>query len=147
MTDKNGFSLIELLVAVSIMGILMTMGFYGYSRLMVKSNIEADTRQILAAANRARQYSFTRKEILTLNLDGKNITVTEGGNAYGDFSLTTKTDFEIISEDGIIFRDGFSTAGVIRARVNAVRAEYDCILFEASRIRAGRYDGERCNVR
>jgi prepilin-type N-terminal cleavage/methylation domain-containing protein len=145
---RLGFTLFELLVVISIMGVLVTLGLYGYNRLVMKTNIEADTKQILAMANRARQYSFTRKEVLKLELVGNNVRVlNKNGSVYEDLLVITKTEFQQPSGGQITFRDGFTTSGMLRSKLSGYAAEYDCVLFESSRIKAGRLDGANCNVR
>jgi prepilin-type N-terminal cleavage/methylation domain-containing protein len=147
MMNKKGITLIELIVVVGILGILLTMGTFNYKRLMVKANIEKDTRQILAVTNRARQYSFTRKINLFVKVNGKSITVEDADDAvYGDFRLNTGTEF--VTDDDIAFSDGFVVAtGMIRASVLNSGAEFDCVSFEANRIKTGKFDGENCDVR
>ncbi|GAB1535997.1 hypothetical protein ADMFC3_16280 [Geovibrio sp. ADMFC3] len=145
--NNKGITLIELLAVVTIVGILLTMGTIGYRQLSVKANVESDTRQILALTNMARQYSFTRKVTLRVSVNDRVIKIVDAdGNDYEGLSLTAKTPFE--TDDDITFTGGFSTVtGMIRSSGDDTRAEYDCVLYEANSVSAGRYDGENCNVR
>jgi prepilin-type N-terminal cleavage/methylation domain-containing protein len=147
MMNSKGITLIELLVVVTIVGILLTMGTIGYRRLSVKANVESDTRQILAVTNMARQYSFTRKVTLKVSVNEKVIKIIDtAGNDYEGLFITAKTPFE--TEEDITFTGGFSTVtGMIRSSAGDSGAEYDCVLYEANSVSAGKYDGENCNVR
>jgi prepilin-type N-terminal cleavage/methylation domain-containing protein len=146
MMNKKGLTAIELMAVMSIIGIILALGVINYRNLMVKANVESDVRQVLAMVSTARQYSFTRKIPLQVSVDGKTVRIeTEDGNLYQGLSFTGSTDFE--TEDDITFVSGFVTVtGTIRSSGGS-RAEYDCILFETNRIKAGRFSNGACDAR
>jgi prepilin-type N-terminal cleavage/methylation domain-containing protein len=146
MINRKGLTAIELMAVMSIIGIILAFGVISYRNLMVKANVESDVRQVLAMVSAARQYSFTRKIPLQVAVDGKTVRIErEDGSLYQGLSFTGSTDFE--TEDDITFVSGFVTVtGTIRSGGGS-RAEYDCILFETNRIKAGRFANGACDVR
>lgn len=146
MINRKGLTAIELMAVMSIIGIILAFGVISYRNLMVKANVESDVRQVLAMVSTARQYSFTRKIPLLVAVDGKTVRIeTEDGNLYQGLSFTGSTDFE--TEDDITFVSGFViVTGTIRSGGGS-RAEYDCILFETNRIKAGRFANGACDAR
>ena len=145
--NNKGLTLVELIVVTAIMGILLTMGTLGYRSLMLKADVESDTRQILSFTNTARQYSFTRKENLAVVVNGRQISVVDAdGDVYDNFTLTVRTPF--VTDDNVAFSGGFTVSqGMIRSALENMKAEYDCVFYEANRVKAGKYDGENCNAR
>ncbi|QAR32069.1 type II secretion system protein [Geovibrio thiophilus] len=146
MMNKKGLTAIELMAVMTIMGIVLTIAVINYRNLMVKANVESDTRRILTMVTSARQYSFTRKVQLHVAVDGKTVRIeTEDGNLYEGLSFTGSTDFE--TEDDITFVSGFVTVTGTITSGGGSRAEYDCILFETNRIKAGRFVNGACDAR
>lgn len=75
MKKKNGFTLIELMVTVAIMGILMSIAVPQYERYITRSNriaMQADLMQIASALERARavQLTYTGADLSSVNIYG-----------------------------------------------------------------------------
>lgn len=66
MRRRQGFSLIELLIVVAIVGIMSSLGFASsYSQLQSR-RFDSGVEQLALAARKARQYAQTRSETYTL---------------------------------------------------------------------------------
>lgn len=61
MSDRLGFTLIEIVVTISIMAILSGIAVMSFNTLMRKNNIEAQTRDLFAVLMEARNNSFMQK--------------------------------------------------------------------------------------
>ncbi|WP_371377880.1 type IV pilin protein [Thalassotalea aquiviva] len=86
----NGFSLIELLVAIAIVGIIATIAMPTYTSFVSKSNRTEGQRELLKMANLQEQYfADNRKYTPNLSVLGfsSNAVVTESG--YYQISATT----------------------------------------------------------
>ncbi|HJV85912.1 MAG TPA: type IV pilin protein [Noviherbaspirillum sp.] len=81
---SKGFTLIELMIAVVIIGIIAAIAYPSYTRNVIKSNRSAAESYMLSLANKeeqflldSRQYSATVSDLLTVPADvGRNYTVT-----------------------------------------------------------------------
>ena len=145
--NKKGLTVIELLVVTTILGIMISMATIGYRDHAVKAGIEADTRQILAISLLAKQYSFTQKIDLHMNIDDSRIiqVLDEDNNVFNGLEYTTKNDFTI--DGDISLKNGFVTEGdTIRVTGQNTRATYDCVIYETGRIKAGKMSDGDCNA-
>lgn len=74
MRAQNGFTLIELMIAVAIIGILAAIAYPSYSEYVVRSNRSAAESFILGVANKQEQYMLDAREyasaLATLGMSG-----------------------------------------------------------------------------
>ena len=148
--NKKGVTLIELIMVTAIVSIMLGLAVINYQSYTKRSNIEADARYILAAANLAKQYSFTRKEHLKIHMkDDRTFEILDTNNrVYNSMDHRTKTKMANDPSGYIEIRNGFvEKEGVIRTLEGENRAEYDCVVFETNRIKAGKYRNGECNAR
>lgn len=62
MKKQNGFTLIELMISVAIVGILAAVAYPSYSEYIVKSNRSAAESFILSVANKQEQYMLDARQ-------------------------------------------------------------------------------------
>ena len=118
-SKQNGFTLIELMVAVAIVGILASIAYPSYTSYIIKGNRSAAQAQMLDIANRQQQFLLANRAFAsttTLNssgyalpstLTGKythavevgtgtvpsfTITFTATGNQTSDGNITLNSD-------------------------------------------------------
>jgi prepilin-type N-terminal cleavage/methylation domain-containing protein len=158
--DSKGFTLIELLVTITIVGVLLSIGTLSMNRMSTKARIENEIKQMYNMSNRARQYSFTRKVTLSLVRHTDGIVFNgEDGNQYADLAVFVRNadDYAVLSDNGtaaffdeeaIVMTNGFVTkTGMLKSTITKYQPEYNCVLFESSRIKMGRLSGGVCEVR
>lgn len=89
MKAQNGFTLVELMIVVAIIGILSAIAYPSYTQYVVKSNRSAAEGFMLAIAGKQEQYmldarayatSITALSITTPSEVSKNYTVTVTAN-------------------------------------------------------------------
>jgi prepilin-type N-terminal cleavage/methylation domain-containing protein len=71
-SNESGFTLTEILVVVAIVGVLLSIATFGFHQWMVKSNVEAEVRQMLADFSQLRFRAVTTKQkhSITINSNG-----------------------------------------------------------------------------
>lgn len=89
-TQSRGFSLIELLVVVAIMGILMVIALPSYNQYVIHANKAAAKAFLLEVASREEQFLIGNGSYGSL-VDLK-VAVPEDVNRYFDITLVTGTN-------------------------------------------------------
>ncbi len=170
---NSGFSLIELLIVVSVAGILMAIAGVQYSAWVTKAGVEREIRAMYVDLMNTRLRAMQRNRLHFVDFsvnnqytvyedtyDGMLSTYTPDGDGSlqktspGDtIVLQTRTKNSIIPDltSGLkIFyfdRNGLpSLTGDIRLS-SSVSPDYDCILLAQTRINLGKWDGTTCNIR
>lgn len=89
----KGFTLFELLVVVSIIGILSLMAAPIYSNLAVNQNLEESTTSLVSAINQARSKAIIEKRVIQVNLNSyaANTDTTLNWSPTGTSTLVRST--------------------------------------------------------
>jgi prepilin-type N-terminal cleavage/methylation domain-containing protein len=87
---RGGFSLIELMVAVAVIGILLAIAMPAYNQYLIRANKAAAKATLLEIASRQEQYVMTAGSYGTLVQ--LNYTVPTEVSTYFDVTVTTGTN-------------------------------------------------------
>lgn len=72
---RDGFTIVELIVVIAIMGILLTMGSLYYNKMNRKSGIESQVKQMYADLADARSQALYRKTCRYVTVTGTQFSV------------------------------------------------------------------------
>lgn len=159
--DRKGFSLVEMLVVIAIMGIAAAIATLNFTQMRTKSNIEKETRELFSDINEARLQSIYTKKRHSIvfptanNYVLKQYSTLNERSEFGTVLQTkttnyamTKTDGSALVADRLVLFDirGF-TSNVETIRFNPINtAAFDCILISVARTNLGKMGtGNVCN--
>ncbi len=139
--NMRGFSLVELLVAVAILGILLAIAIPPFNRWRIKASIESDTKSVYALIQKARTIAFSRKIDLTVQAGPGTVCIYSASGVLGCMDLSNPFSGSI----GISRRGYFSQTGSIAYAGNAdVEVNYNCVVVSVNRARLGVLSGGQC---
>jgi type IV fimbrial biogenesis protein FimT len=155
MKAQSGFTLIELVLVVTIIGIIATMATLSYSRLNEKSRVESYTKDIYSLLMRARNDAANINANCTVTLAANQIQTIQDRNRDGDVTdsgETVSTDFPqftiTYTASSVFFDRRGITNNIQTIRITGYSANIepamDCIVIANTRINIGKFSGATC---
>lgn len=142
----DGFTLIEILVAIAIIGVILGIAVPSYNQWQLEQQLNSATRKVHGFVQQERAKAYSTQQSITLSINGTKICDNLGNCIQTEhaFTVTTSTPPLGISGRGVF------DSGNIRLKDDSLRKEYNpansCIKLTDTRARLGRYDGSDCNV-
>jgi prepilin-type N-terminal cleavage/methylation domain-containing protein len=162
---NDGFSIIELLVVLLILGALLSIAGLQMNTWIVRSQVEEQIKRMHADFMNARMRAMDRNRVhfVKLNVASKQYEIWEDTNPAPDgdgglqtagtpdtrvSAVTLNNDYQATLSLGVTTfsfdaRGLVSNVGTIRID-NSYGPLFDCIVLSDTRIRLGRYDGAAC---
>ncbi|MDD5761883.1 MAG: GspH/FimT family protein [bacterium] len=159
---RGGFTLVELMIVIVIVGIVVTLAVSTFRGMNEKYRVEGETKQMFADMMDARGRAMQRSRMSFVKINAKDYSTYEDTSPApdGDGALDNTADTLVanvtvshtIVTDNIaavpfIFRfnrNGIaSVTGFIRFSSTA-QPDYDCITINPTRIKMGQYLGGVC---
>jgi len=155
----KGFTLIEVLVTMVILGILLSIAVPSYNHWVLKNNVERQARELLADLNTARLDSVYRKKPHSIVLNPDNYVLKRYSSANenqisGGTAVLSKTvRYEISSMSGAFSGQHivFDTRGFVEMGNNTIKINYsnsgaafDCIVVSEGRTNIGKVESNVC---
>lgn len=156
MTGREGFTLVEILVAVVILGILATMAVTSFLGLSEKYEVETETKQLYADLMDARGRAMQRNRFHFVRITANGYATYDDGSPSPDgdgiynsgldnqvANVTVQHTINTVLSGGPNFafnRNGIaSDTGRIWFSSTA-NPDYDCITIRETRTKMGKYD-------
>lgn len=166
MKAHSGFTLVELMVVIALIGILTAMAIMDLTQANSKYTVESYTREIHSILMKARNDAATTnvQQVITLAANQVQVTqdddgdgiveATDGNGAVDAGEPTTTTAYPRFAIQFAINPIIFDRRGMANAVVNQTlqitgypanaQPGADCIVLSATRVNMGRWDGGQC---
>jgi len=155
----GGFTLLEIMIVVAIVGIVLTIAVSNFRGMMEKYRVEDETKQMFAHLMDARGRAMQRNRVFHVQITSNGYKTFEDTNPApdGDSNLTG-SDTQVASvtvkhpitptgglSDFRFNRNGIaSVTGSIRFS-STTQPDYDCITVRETRIKMGKWNGTSCD--
>ena len=151
---RSGFTLLEIMIVIAIVGIVVMLAVGNFRGLMEKYRVEDETKQMFADLMDAHGRAMQRNRVFHVQItaDGYKIIEDTDPAPDGDSNLTgsdaqvasVNVKHTIIPTGGLSYfrfnRNGIASAtGSIRLS-STTKSDYDCITVNATRIKMGQYN-------
>lgn len=161
----SGFSLIELLFTMAIMGIVLGIGTLSFRQWQVKSNIESEIREIFVDLNEARSSAFTQKcdhrivfqpnSYVMKRYSSENESRSAGRTIVTKnlkYGLTSKSGSNLaadITDRFVEFDSGGITSNLFTVIVNPLSEDVavNCLVIFETRVNMGKINGSTCEFK
>lgn len=166
MYDARGFSLVELVVIIAIMGTLLSIATLNFNEWMVKNRVEAQIRQMASDFSQLRVRAFTMKQrhSITVNKESyvfrsyssESENLSSGGSVVSVGVQNTTVQFPFKKSSGSYYGGEvfeIDSRGMSTSDVGKIFLEYrsgvtpalDCLTIHTLRINPGKKNGSDCD--
>lgn len=161
--DIQGFSLIELIIVIAIIGVLFALAGIEFNNWIKRYNVESEIKEMYVDLMNTRARAMQRNRTHFIIFATNTYTVYEDTNPApdGDGTLQTGSDTQVASlsrtiQDTINWtgsgnisfdsRGLASPAGSLYLSTTSV-PEYDCIVVYYTRLNLGKWSGSNCDAK
>lgn len=156
---RGGFTLVEIMIALAILGIVVVLAVSNFQGMMEKYRVEGETKQMFADLMDARGRAMQRNRVFFVRIGGNDYKTYEDSTPAPDgngawestdaFAVGATVQHTIVTapvelSDFRFNRNGIASAtGTIRF-LSTAQPDYDCITVQATRIKMGQINAGTC---
>jgi type IV fimbrial biogenesis protein FimT len=160
MAPRGGFTLVEILITLAILGILLVLAVGNFGGLSEKYRVEAETKQLYADLMDARGRAMQRNRMFFVRISANGYATYEDTNTppdgngiwenTADTRLADVTGTHTITTAGGAGAFEFNRNGIASVTLGDIRfsstaiPDYDCITIRPTRMKMGQYTGGVC---
>lgn len=147
--DRRGFSLVELLIVVSLMAMLTGIGTYQFASHSRKANISAQTRKLHGTLTEYRMKAFYEKRNWTFKISANGYDIYSSSNVDAAPVAKVKLAHPVASSDTVnVEFNGQGVAKVLSAKAVCVDSTndstVDSVVVSATRVLIGKKTEGSC---
>ena len=147
--DRNGFSLLELVVVICIIGVLVAVATLKFNEAARRSGIESQTKMLYADLMKLRAHALFKKQKHTVKFTRTNFSIYSSGHATGAPIVQRELRYAMRAANVTLHVDerGLVEFGnSICVDDDGSGAGFDSLVVSATRIQMGkRVAGGSCN--
>ncbi len=161
---NSGITLVELIIVITIVGVLAIALGLGFSDWMGKYKVESQTNELYADLMDARVRAMQNNRVHFVVLAAKSYSIVEDTSPSpdGNGKREADNDTQILAKNTTYTLNAslspsaaefsFNRRGLISHTGNVrldstVNPDYDCIVLAATRINMGKWDGANCDAK
>lgn len=165
--NKKGFTLVELIVVIAIMGVLITMAMFSYQTIQQRADVEQKVKRMytdlmntrIRAMQRGREhFVFMPTGATTYSMYEDTFTAPDGDgdpNTANDTLLSSQSvaPYTLVLQTADMSPVRFNSKGLVTSPTGWVRidstagGEYDCIEIGQIKRGMGKMNGTNCDVK
>lgn len=150
----QGFTLVELVVLVGIMAILLSMATMEFNKMTVKSQIESQTRGLLADLMTVRTEALFQKQPRAVKITSTTFTVYSSAVTSGAPVLRKTLSYPVVFTDfpdPLVFSsrgvaEGVTIPAIICIEPASNAGAIDSIVINTTRLELGKRNGADCRT-